>query len=313
MSRTSTKVVVMDLLQDIQEAAVDQTVPLAVLLRRCAVLASRLRFEPLKNWVQNELNGYPAGADVPGYRQSRAFVFADFQDSLGRVVRNVPVPHPAVHEKHWETVFHVRFADSIGALEDMLCAHNDPALLLPPEFAVVALKPDAMPNHVCISAYQSIGRSCLITLVDSVRTRVLMFTLEIAERYPSLGDDEPRSKVPQEVIGHVFYTTIFGGQNIVGTALATTMNQAITVDWDSLADALRSMGIGDDDVDALRSAVEADGDGLDEEGVPGNRVCGWLGRLTARVAAGTYQLGANVTAGVVTEAVISYLRARGKL
>ncbi len=48
----------MSLLREIQNAAVDETVSLAVLLRKCKILAARLGNIEFKTWVDKELNGY---------------------------------------------------------------------------------------------------------------------------------------------------------------------------------------------------------------------------------------------------------------
>ncbi len=38
-------------------------------LRTVVVVASQVKSEPLSMWLDHELNGYPAAADVPSYRQ----------------------------------------------------------------------------------------------------------------------------------------------------------------------------------------------------------------------------------------------------
>ena len=45
----------MTLLREIQN---DADTSVAVVLRKCKILAARLRHEPFKVWVENELNGY---------------------------------------------------------------------------------------------------------------------------------------------------------------------------------------------------------------------------------------------------------------
>ena len=59
----------MSLLREIQDAAVDGTSDLESLLRKCRVLATRLKHDELKNWVTWELDGYPAEVPLPDYRK----------------------------------------------------------------------------------------------------------------------------------------------------------------------------------------------------------------------------------------------------
>ena len=46
----------------------DSRTDIAVVLRKCLILAERLGHDGLKKWVEDELNGYPPGVDVPPYR-----------------------------------------------------------------------------------------------------------------------------------------------------------------------------------------------------------------------------------------------------
>lgn len=75
----------MTLLREIQAAATEADVPLPTVLRKCKVLASRLRHEPLKEWTDRELNGYPSLNALPDYRQSIPVVV--LATSPGRSVR----------------------------------------------------------------------------------------------------------------------------------------------------------------------------------------------------------------------------------
>ncbi len=58
----------MSLLTDIERAATTSTEPLADLLRRCKVLAARLRHAEFADWASHELNGYEKNATLPSYR-----------------------------------------------------------------------------------------------------------------------------------------------------------------------------------------------------------------------------------------------------
>ena len=48
----------MSLLREIQEAAIDGSIDLPTLLRKCKVLAARLGNDDFTDWVDAELNGY---------------------------------------------------------------------------------------------------------------------------------------------------------------------------------------------------------------------------------------------------------------
>jgi hypothetical protein len=57
-----------ELLQQIQDGAIEGGSDLSTVLRKCLVLASGLDNEPLKTWSQCDLNGYPKPGELPEYR-----------------------------------------------------------------------------------------------------------------------------------------------------------------------------------------------------------------------------------------------------
>lgn len=59
------------LLDDIIDLATDDKQSIAVLLRKCIILASQLKNERLKVWANKELNGYDPDDSLPPYRTLR--------------------------------------------------------------------------------------------------------------------------------------------------------------------------------------------------------------------------------------------------
>jgi AbiTii len=60
----------MQLVGEIVDLAVDDKTRLSVLLRKCLVLAHRLKNERLKAWAEKELDGYAADDALPDYRRT---------------------------------------------------------------------------------------------------------------------------------------------------------------------------------------------------------------------------------------------------
>lgn len=57
------------LVLELQRDALDKSVSTTDLLRKALVVARKLKVTDLVDWLTNELNGYPEGADVPEYRK----------------------------------------------------------------------------------------------------------------------------------------------------------------------------------------------------------------------------------------------------
>ena len=69
-------------LQRVQDAALDRSVPVTEALRLCVAAGGRLGSTPLRDWALKELNGYEETDELPPYRKIGAALFIDYV--LGR-------------------------------------------------------------------------------------------------------------------------------------------------------------------------------------------------------------------------------------
>lgn len=59
------------LVLELQRDALDKSVNTGDLLRKALVVARKLKVTDIVEWISNELNGYPEGAEIPEYRKLR--------------------------------------------------------------------------------------------------------------------------------------------------------------------------------------------------------------------------------------------------
>ena len=85
----------MSLLRDIQTAAIDSNTNITDLLRKCKVLAVRLRSKEFETWVDHELNGYNDKKDLPKYRILDIQAYGYFAGAFNSAIPNGAIP-PAV-------------------------------------------------------------------------------------------------------------------------------------------------------------------------------------------------------------------------
>jgi hypothetical protein len=104
----------MSLLRDIRSAAIDGESDLETLLRKCRVLAARLKLEEFRNWVQWELDGYPAGVDLPDYRKFHCQCFGHFSGPFGSGIRNAPIPESLIPKDLRDILTYVQMRDSVA-------------------------------------------------------------------------------------------------------------------------------------------------------------------------------------------------------
>ena len=110
----------MSLLHEIRDAAVDGHTSLAVVLRKCMVLAARLGHAGFKAWVDDELNGYAPDAEVPSYRRAEGISsIGTFAGPLGEQINNVPLALGPIPEQIRDQYSSATFREGVAMLEDM--------------------------------------------------------------------------------------------------------------------------------------------------------------------------------------------------
>jgi AbiTii-like protein len=193
----------MSLLRDIQSAAVDPSTDVATLLRKCKILAIRLGSEEFKRWVDHELNGYEKIEDLPTYRMLHTESQGDFAGAFGSGLRNAPIPPLCLPEELRDRVTKSYLMQPISAYASLIDREekSDPREQWPADLtALVGRKIYRDMN--CLSAWKVIPHNSLIALVDTIKTRVLNFVLEIEEEAPDAGEAAPTTAttVPRESI-----------------------------------------------------------------------------------------------------------------
>jgi hypothetical protein len=296
----------MSLLDEIEEAAIDPKTDILVVLRKCRVLASRLNHAELKRWVESELDGYASVEGLPAYRVIRTLSLGHFSGPFGSGLRNASIPLTCVPENARDLVENARLTQSISAIAE-LAKHKDDNLRIswPPEL-VGLVAGNVYESMNMMQAWQVITRATLVGIVETVRNKVLTFALEIAEAAPT--SDGKAAAVPQERVSHIFNTVIMGsvGNYAAGSANFSQQHSSVVAgDFGSLRRALADIGVENDDISDLQTAVEKD-KRLPSTKRFGSRVSGWIGKMVAKSAQGLWQISTSVASDVLSKMLASY-------
>lgn len=254
----------MSLLREIQDAAVSSEVDVTSLLRKCKILAARLGNDEFKEWVENELNGYRDGGSLPVYRVLTVQSLGDFSGAFGSGLKNAPIPSMSIEERFRELTTHSYLTQPISFYQSLLkdrtssnFRENWPANLV----AYVAR--DIYQNMACMSAWKVIPANSIAALLDTIKTRILSFCLEIESFDPQAGEAPLNSPtLPQERVTQVFNTYISGDVQNVATGSTHVQQTAITNSGASdqlfieLIDALRNSEAQASVKDPMIAAVE---------------------------------------------------------
>ncbi|MGO9646834.1 MAG: hypothetical protein ACLPOO_02150 [Terriglobales bacterium] len=301
----------MSLLRDIQNAALDSTVHLPDLLRKCKVLAVRLGNEDLKRWVDSELNGYGEDDSLPAYRSFRVESHGDFFGPAGSGLRNAPIPLSCLPEKFVEMLFTHHSREPISAFADLVSKGTSGSFRVPwPADLVAHVGQDIYEYMNCASAWQVIPRGAIVGILDTVRSRILNFALEIEAEAPEAGEAAPGvPPVPQERVNQVFHTQIFGNVgNVAAGSEGFSQSSAVVVvegDFSSLRTFLTKLGIDSADLSELENSAAKDRESL-QDGM-GPHTGRWLGKMISKASSGALQVGTTVATTLLTKALTQYL------
>lgn len=301
----------MSLLRDIQTASVDPNMDASTLLRKCKILAVRLGNEEFKKWVDHELNGYDNTDDLPEYRILHTDSYGHFSGVLGGGLKNAPIPPSCLPEEFRDRLTKSYLMAPISAYASLVNTEDrNNAQEQWPADMVAYFGKQIYRGMNCLSAWKVIPYTALVALVDTIKTRVLNFALEIEGEAPDAGEAPPNTTpLPQEKVSQVFNTYISGNVQNVATG-STHVIQAggfivMQGDFESLQKHLMSLGVEEYDIADLDNAIQED---KEAKGKPALDKCvqAWIGKMVGKAASGAWKVSTSVAGAVLGKALSKY-------
>jgi len=297
----------MTLIEEIQAEAVDGKSDLGTLLRKCKLLAARLGSDSLENWLLWESNGYPSDARVPDYRIWPLELKGHFAGVFGAAIRNAPIPRICLPERLRGAYKEYECRQSVASIEDTVKKHDNGMLYVTTNDLSVILGDKVYQNYSCVQAWAEFGVGQLVEVLNTVRNRVLDFSLAIWKESPNAGDLGNGDTIAPGRVKQIFNTTVYGGvANLVGSAKNSMINFDISQgNFDSLSKVLRDNGIQDADVQDLKSAIQTDGQPKSAQGF-GPKVSTWIASMIQKAAQGSWQIAIGAAGTLLAEAISKY-------
>ena len=300
----------MSLLREIQDLAVDSTIPVADLLKRCKILAVRMNNSEFQVWVDSELEGYRVKESVPTYRILNVASYGDFAGPLGSFLKNAPIPSMTIPKEFRENVNKIYIFDSVSSLEETLKSreHDYVRYSWPPN-AVVNYGQKIYENSNCLSAWYVISRGSLAGIIDTVRTRVLIFSLALEKDNPASGESFDKQKEdPNGKIHQIIHNTFYGP--VANLAQASSDFSQINLyvkqgDFNSLRQYLLKEGVQENDISELENVLKSD----EKAKSPriGKKTKTWIDKLLAKASTEAWKIGGTVAGNLLTVAISQYL------
>ncbi len=287
---------------ELQEAATDRTNDISDLLRKCLLVATKLKLTEFKSWVNSELNGYERG-DVPTYRELHA-VMKVLNPFHGLQPFFLP---PEIEEKLCYVEFRGPISKIVGVLENQRRGSGK----LPPSFPIPADLRNYLLNHmdVPIEPMRIVNETQLESLIDGVRSRILEWALNLEEQ-GILGEgmtftkeEKQRAKAGQSIhIGNF--------QGNIGNITESTVTQNLSMsvgerDFEALRSVLSEKGVSEQDLVELEHALAKDPSPKNAKKF-GPAVSSWIGKMISKSASGAWEIGAGAAGELLATVIAAY-------
>ena len=178
-----------DWINTIIKELVDQNAKLKDTLLKVQVLAFKIKNAKLKEWVNNELNGYNA-KDVPPYRKIPSIVVGNLMQDRGyggMLTRNhKPLPTEYLRKELREKLENVTIKSSVSELEYMISEGGQYQSNIP-HFMHREITKILANDWVVDSAWQEISLNNVEGIISAIKSNLLNFLLELAEE---IGENE---------------------------------------------------------------------------------------------------------------------------
>lgn len=297
------------LLEQIEEEAVAADSDLASLLRKCCVLAARLKNGTLKQWVVSELNGYGKVKDIPDYRKFSAQSFGNFSGIGGRTMSNAPIPLLNVPEKYREGLSRFWFLEGVAELQTLSGTSKMGKIYQSWPADLVAHFADRFYQGMnMISAHKTVSTTAVIKILETVRNRILNFVLELENEFPDVGEKTGAPILDTAKVDNLVSKLILKDVANVSIGCGQVEQQATinieTGNWALLEGLLNGFKIANEEIAELKEILE--NEKPKRKAQFGDRLSSWLGNLTAKAAQGVYDISTGTVSSVIAAAICKY-------
>ncbi|MDX0009165.1 hypothetical protein GOB40_21030 [Sinorhizobium meliloti] len=295
----------MALIDDIIHSLTETREPIEDVLRRCLVLAYRMKNEPLKHWVEKELNGYGLDEELPDYRQAIGTAKGLFLGSFGRQLPNQPLASGVLKQEHRHWARNIRLRQPIAAY---VPDNEENGVLEWPADLVAHYQDKFSEDFILNRAWLEIPASVIRGFVDTVRTRLLTFALEIQNALPE-ETESAVAKIPPAEIDRLVNVVILGGTNVIGNVAEFKAPTVVAGDLSSLKSALSALGVQNEDIDDLKLILEHDAPS-DKESKPktiSEKALKWIGDAAKKSGKKGVEIGGAVLEEAIKRTVFGYL------
>lgn len=210
-------------------------------LKRAKVLLSEFDNQELKDWINNEIAGYPPDATIPDYRITKGtLVGSYFKGSMVSHMtwKNVSIPLGNMPDDQQEALLTVPFSQGVDSIKQMLEDKNGQlGKVLPADIFPYIASSNDDPFMMITSARVVIGHQFLRDILSSIENRLLDVLILLEKEFGNLDElDLDLSKkttdeidtISNQIIVIVYNdksVTVGDGNTIKNSTIASIINE----------------------------------------------------------------------------------------
>lgn len=205
----------MNILKEIRDEIINESVSLSSILRKARVLASLLKHSDFEKWVLSELNGYNQDdPSIPDYRKLYVESIGDFSGPFGSGGRNLPIPTLNLPDYIQKFANETNIIQGIKSIESLVENGKSDSLVINWPADLIAVCQSKIYQHMNLySARKVLSKSQFEQILDTVRNKLLDFILELIEKNPDIDDEEKINKISSKQVNSAFESHISGSYN----------------------------------------------------------------------------------------------------
>ena len=246
-------------IQEIIDMVASANPDIETALVRCKILAKRIGYSPLAEWVDSEINGYSNSNSLPDYRKHRAHPVGIFTNGVYQI-NNKPLDRSVVGDDMFDQLSALHLRQGIRELSVM---KNSPGLQLslshaePYVNSLYALEMEG--DYGFIGLHLSITPNVIEGVLGAVRSKLVDFLLEMEDIFPEDEDikhpsAEQKREVAQaftQIVIHQADNITIGDHNHIEDSSQRTQVNIQAGNTEEFIAYLESIGLDNEDVEEI--------------------------------------------------------------
>ncbi|MGY2025985.1 AbiTii domain-containing protein [Nocardia gipuzkoensis] len=256
-------------LENLRRRVINESEPLAGLLRTCLLLGAETGSDALRAWASAELHGYAPQDTLPKYRQLQLPLSVDgWIGTLHRSGYSVDSWH--LQQEDRDKLQSVPFQQSVEELERLAAATN-PLQYKHDVISLAGKRAEGLPFTRVEQAYCVLSPATVAGIVGKIRTTLVEMVADMTRDVPFDGLPS-RSQVDSAVQVNLhgsqdqYHVNVHNNSGVIGQGAGSSQTQHVTNNSQDLADLLAQLrtAIAEIDNDDDRADAEQTVDDFEE-------------------------------------------------